>query len=79
MHASWPCFERVTLPYDVLPDSAGLSLEGKPNLQKWVERCLARPATSRGLDVPEPNKAKGLKNDPAAADKMFAEMNVSIK
>ncbi|KAK9864876.1 hypothetical protein WJX84_006678 [Apatococcus fuscideae] len=71
--------DMATFPWVLSSAVAGLSLEGKPNLQKWIERCLARPATSRGLDVPEPNKAKGLKNDPAAADKMFAEMNVSIK
>lgn len=35
---------------------AGLSLEDKPNLQKWVERNLARQAVIRGLNLPTPNK-----------------------
>ena len=60
-------------------NSAGLSLEGKPNLQHWVDRCQARPAVSRGLDLPEPNKLKAMMNDPAAADKAFAEVkNMSV-
>lgn len=48
---------------------AGLSLEDKPNVQAWLDRCSARPATSKGLDVPEPNKMKKMADDPEAAKK----------
>ena len=54
-------------------------MDSMPNLQRWVDRCQARPAVSRGLDLPEPNKLKAVMNDPAAADKAFAEVkNMSI-
>ena len=55
-------------------NTVGLSLDGKPNLQRWVDRCEARPATSRGLDLPEPNQLKAMMKDPEAADKAFADV-----
>ena len=33
---------------------SGVSVEGLPNLMKWMEAIEARPAVKRGLDVPTP-------------------------
>ena len=52
---------------------AGLSLEGKPNVQKWLDRNSARPGTAKGLDVPEPNPIKKMANDPEAAKKAIED------
>lgn len=41
---SWVC----------LHDWAGVSLDGLPHLQRWVEAIRARPAVQRGIVIPEP-------------------------
>lgn len=52
---------------------AGIAMDDKPNLQKWVDKCVARPATSRGLDVPESNPLKSAPDD-EAFEKRIAEV-----
>ena len=43
---------------------AGLSLDEFPNLKKWHDRILERPAVKEGLDVPEPNAMMAALADP---------------
>ena len=50
-----------------------MSLDDKPNLQKWVERVQGRPAVQRGLDVPEPSKIVEATKDPELAKKMIED------
>ncbi len=37
-------------------DWSGVSLDGLPHVQRWLERIEARPAVQRGLTVPEPRE-----------------------
>jgi len=52
-------------------DWAGVSLEGLPNLQAWVDRIDSRDAVKRGLNVP--TKAVALKGDKEAEEKRVKE------
>ena len=56
---------------------AGIAMDDKPNLQKWVDKCVARPATSRGLDVPESNPLKSAPDD-EAFEKRIAEVQKDV-
>ncbi len=42
----------ATFPWVQGCEWAGLSIEGMPNLQRWLETMAARPAVRRGLQVP---------------------------
>jgi glutathione S-transferase len=42
----------ATWPWVRVHDWAGVSLDGLPHLQRWVETIGKRPAVQRGLDVP---------------------------
>jgi glutathione S-transferase len=35
---------------------AGIDMKLFPNLEKWLERVLARPAVQKGIYIPEPSK-----------------------
>jgi len=62
------CFSWV-----LIHDWSGVSLDDKPNLQKWVERIQGRPAVQRGLDVPEPSKIVEATKNPELAKKMIED------
>ncbi|MHB8285987.1 MAG: glutathione S-transferase family protein [Caulobacteraceae bacterium] len=47
--ADMACFPWVTQH-----DWSGVSLDGRPHLQRWFDAVGARPAVRRGMDVPEP-------------------------
>ena len=49
---------------------SGVSIEGLPNLKRWLDAIRARPAVERGIAVPV--KVRNLVEDEAAAEK-FAE------
>jgi glutathione S-transferase len=49
---------------------SGVSIEGLPNLRRWLDAIRARPGVQRGIDVPI--KVKNLLEDEKAATK-FAE------
>ena len=49
---------------------SGVSIEGLPNLKRWLDTIRARPGCSAGLEVP--HKVKNLVKDDEAAKK-FAE------
>jgi hypothetical protein len=49
---------------------SGISIEGLPNLRRWLDAIRSRPASQRGLDVPV--KMKNLLKDADAATK-FAQ------
>ncbi|KAK9853376.1 hypothetical protein WJX84_004837 [Apatococcus fuscideae] len=66
--------DMATFPWVYAAAIAGISMDDKPNLQKWVDRCMARPATSKGLDVPEPNPMKTSVGDPEAFQKRIADV-----
>lgn len=55
--------DMIIFPWTLAAGFSGLSLEDKPNIRKWQERCEARPATSRGLDVPEPNMIRAARKN----------------
>lgn len=42
----------ATFPWVRGYDWAGLSIEGLPNLQRWLDTMAARPAVKRGLEIP---------------------------
>jgi GST-like protein len=44
----------ATWPWVRLHDWAGVSVDGLPNLQRWLKAIAERPAVTRGLDVPFP-------------------------
>jgi glutathione S-transferase len=46
----------ATWPWVRVHDWAGVSLDGLPHLQRWVDAIARRPAVTRGLDVPFPRK-----------------------
>lgn len=50
----------ATWPWVRVHDWAGVSVDGLPHPQRWLEVIAKRPAVQRGLDVPFPqNRDKG--------------------
>lgn len=47
----------ATWPWVRVHDWAGVSVDGLPHLQRWLEAIAQRPAVQRGLDVPFPQKS----------------------
>lgn len=48
----------ATFPWIRVHEWAGVSLDGLPNVQGWLERVAERPAVKRGLDVPVPQEER---------------------
>lgn len=46
--------DMATFPWVRRYEYSGISIEGLPNLQAWLDRIASRPAVIRGLDVPIP-------------------------
>jgi glutathione S-transferase/GST-like protein len=48
---------------------SGVSIDGLPNLKRWLDAIAERPAVQRGVDVPEPTDLEAMikKADEAAA------------
>ena len=42
----------ATYPWLALHDWAGVSVEGLPALQRWMQAVAARPAVQKGLHIP---------------------------
>jgi GST-like protein len=42
----------ATWPWVRIHDWAGVSVEGMPNLQRWIDAIAERPAVRRGVEVP---------------------------
>jgi glutathione S-transferase len=55
----------ATWPWVRIHDWAGVSLDGLPHLQRWVEAIGKRPAVQRGLDVPFPQKRDTARDEEA--------------
>lgn len=54
-----------------LHDWAGISIEGLPHLNAWIERMLERPAVKKGLVVPDPTNP--ILNPPSAEERAKLE------
>ena len=54
----------ATYPWVRIHDWSGVSVEGLPHLQRWMDALAARPAVQRGLQVPqrEPDAAAVIKS-----------------
>jgi GSH-dependent disulfide-bond oxidoreductase len=50
-------------------DWSGVSLEGLPNLERWVTQLAARPACQRGIEIP----VRPLKPGDPDAERKFVE------
>ncbi len=46
---------------------SGISTDGLPHLQRWVDAIAARPAAQRGIEVPEPARMKSDEGEEAKA------------
>ena len=51
---------------------SGISIDGLPNLQRWLEAIMARPAVQKGITVPEDMRAR-IRDDDEDSAKKFAE------
>ncbi|MEM8562081.1 MAG: glutathione S-transferase N-terminal domain-containing protein [Pseudomonadota bacterium] len=54
---------------------SGVSLEGLPHLERWIETIAARPACQRGIAVPEPLV---LPTDEAGAEQLASSVSRKI-
>ncbi len=54
----------ATYPWVRIHDWSGVSVDGLPHLQRWMDALAARPAVQRGLQVPqrEPDAAAVIKS-----------------
>ena len=50
--AVWPWIRNAKVFYKA--DKA-LGYDKSPNAMAWLERCMARPASERGLNIPDPD------------------------
>jgi len=50
--AVWPWIRNAKVFYKA--DKA-LGYDKSPNVMAWLERCMARPASERGLNIPDPD------------------------
>ena len=51
---------------------SGISIDGLPNLQRWLEAIMARPGVQKGISVPEDMRAR-IRDDDEDSAKKFAE------
>ena len=51
---------------------SGISIDGLPNLQRWLEAIMARPGVQKGITVPEDMRAR-IRDDDEDSAKKFAE------
>lgn len=51
---------------------SGISIDGLPNLQRWLDAIMARPGVQKGITVPEDMRAR-IRDDDEDAAKKFAE------
>lgn len=51
---------------------SGISIDGLPNLQRWLEAIMARPGVQKGITVPEDMRAR-IRDDDEDSAKAFAE------
>jgi GST-like protein len=42
----------ATWPWVRIHDWAGVSVDGMPHLQRWIDAIAARPAVQKGIEVP---------------------------
>ncbi len=56
---------------------SGVSIEGLPNLKRWLDAIRARPAVERGIAVP--TKVKNLVDDEEAAKKFAQNAQKSLQ
>ncbi|MEQ9643453.1 MAG: glutathione binding-like protein [Alphaproteobacteria bacterium] len=47
--ATWPWLRTMSGFYDA---AAEIEIASRPNAQAWLERCLARPASDKSLNIP---------------------------
>jgi GST-like protein len=57
---------------------SGVSTEGLPHLQRWIEQIRARPAVQRGIMLP-PSNVLDRADDPAQAEKSAAEVRKMLE
>jgi GSH-dependent disulfide-bond oxidoreductase len=55
---------------------SGLTLEGLPNLERWLDAIAKRPAVKRGVDVPEPTDLEEMVRKADEARAKVAKMLV---
>ena len=51
---------------------SGISIDGLPSVQRWLEAIMARPAVQKGITVPEDMRAR-IRDDDEDSAKKFAE------
>ncbi len=56
---------------------SGVSIDGLPHLQRWLDAIAARPAAQRGIVVPEDASAR--MTDPALAEKLSREARTLVE
>ncbi len=61
----------ATYPWVRGHEWAGVSLEGLPNLQRWLAEVGSRPAVQRGMDVPHPENAQSAEERLKAVTKLL--------
>jgi len=56
---------------------SGISIDGLPNLQRWLEAIMARPGVQKGITVPEDMRAR-IRDDDEDSARKFAEQARTI-
>lgn len=51
---------------------SGISIDGLPNVQRWLEAIMARPGVQKGITVPEDMRVR-IRDDDEDSAKAFAE------
>ncbi|HZW48371.1 MAG TPA: glutathione S-transferase family protein, partial [Microvirga sp.] len=60
-------------PWAKLWERQGQTIEEFPNVKRWLDAVLARPAVQRGLAVAAEDRAKIDLKDPAAQAVLFGQ------
>lgn len=56
---------------------SGISLDGLPHVQRWIDSIAARPAAQRGITIPEDNSAR--MREPEKAAQMIEEARKMVE
>ncbi|MBK8258121.1 MAG: glutathione S-transferase N-terminal domain-containing protein [Polyangiaceae bacterium] len=65
----------ATFPWVRSHTWVGLTVDGLPNLQRWMAEIEARPAVQRGLAVPKP---RAVSEEQASADRVAAAQKILV-
>jgi GSH-dependent disulfide-bond oxidoreductase len=65
--------DMAIMPWAKLWERQGQNIEDFPNVKRWLEALLARPAVKRGLDVNAADRAATNLKDPAVQAVLFGQ------